>query len=222
MVDAVSTVNSITNSTESASAQLSGNYEMFLELLTAELQNQDPLEPLDSSEWINQLVQFSSVEQQILTNEGLADLVRITADSTSAAMSGYLGKDVVLDSPGLEYKGDDVTWRYQLPADAAETDILIQDSSGNVIYSGTGQVNEGMHEFTWDGSTSSGTTAPPGFYSMTINAEDANGAALGVPIGVRATVTGVDLSQGETGVATTAGLFNYSQVLSFSEPGTGL
>ena len=98
MVDAVSTLSNIQSQNATSSATLAENFETFLTLLTAQLQNQDPLEPVDSTEFTNQLVQFAGVEQQIQTNQNIADLISITASSTAAGLSNYLGKSIEIDS----------------------------------------------------------------------------------------------------------------------------
>ena len=219
MVDAVSAAGQLQAQTAGSSQTLSDNFDTFLLLLTTQLQNQDPLEPVDSTEFTNQLVQFSGVEQQIATNEGLADLITIMAANQSASLAGYLGKDVVLNSPVAEYSGTPINWRYQLGQDLSEVTISVQAANGDIVYSEDGETGAGFQDFIWDGSTQDGSTAANGVYSLIVNGVDANGNNVQIPIGVTARVTGIDLSTGETGIATTAGLFGYSQILSFAEPG---
>ena len=92
--------------------RLSDNYDTFLVLLTAQLQNQDPLAPMDSTQFTQQLVQFSQVEQQIRTNEQLEGLVgQYQAASAGAALS-YLGKDAIIQANETYLAGGAANWAY--------------------------------------------------------------------------------------------------------------
>src|SRR4249920_532570 len=101
----------------SSAATLSGNFDTFLHILTAQIQNQDPLEPMDSSQFTQQLVQFSGVEQQIKANTQLEALLESAHSSTGASLAGYLGQKVEIDSAGAEFDGQPINWKYNLPAD---------------------------------------------------------------------------------------------------------
>ncbi len=102
-----------------SAAELSGNFDTFLKVLTAQIQNQDPLSPMDSSQFTQQLVQFSGVEQQIKTNSSLDTLISTSNSTAGAALSGYLGQTAEIDSSGAQFNGDPVHWKYTLPTDAA-------------------------------------------------------------------------------------------------------
>src|ERR1700686_3335504 len=78
------------------SQQLAGNFDTFLKLLTTQLQNQDPLSPMDSNQFTQELVQFSQVEQQINTNTSLASLIALTKTQSSANAVSYLGKTITI------------------------------------------------------------------------------------------------------------------------------
>ena len=113
MTDLISFVTSSGTTAPSSGSDLSGladNFDTFLTLLTTQMQNQDPLAPLDSTEFTNQLVQFSSVEQQIKTNESITSLVAASNASTGASLSGYLGQTAQLNSTGSGYYGDEASW----------------------------------------------------------------------------------------------------------------
>ncbi|MAI89789.1 flagellar hook capping FlgD N-terminal domain-containing protein [Ponticaulis sp.] len=216
MVDVISTVNAITKETTTASQTLSDNFDTFLNLLTAQLQNQDPLEPVDSSEFTNQLVQFSGVEQQIQTNQNLADLIELTSSSTLAGLSGYLGQSVEIDSLVAELGDEGIEWLYTLPDDTQAVTISVQDENGNTIYTEKVSATPGEGSFQWDGEVTSGSERTDGLYYISIQATDSDGTALDVPVRVHSTVTGIDLSADATAVSTGSGTFYFDQVVRLS------
>src|SRR5262245_6719565 len=117
--------------------RLSDNYDTFLVLLTAQLQNQDPLAPMDSTQFTQQLVQFSQVEQQIRTNEQLESLVgHYQAASAGAALS-YLGRDAIIAADETYLAGGVANWAYKLPEAAQSLTLQVRDASGRVVYSST-------------------------------------------------------------------------------------
>jgi flagellar basal-body rod modification protein FlgD len=197
-----------------AATQLSGNFDTFLTILTAQIQNQDPLEPMDSSQFTEQLVQFSGVEQQIRVNSQLETLIKNSNSSTGAMLSGYLGQEAEINSQGAHFKGDPIHWRYSLPSDAGSTTVTVTDADGKVVYSETGEKTAGTHDFEWDGSIiGGGTAALDKPYYISVVAEDANKKAITPYHSLVTTVTGVDLSFGEPALTTDAGIFAYSDVI---------
>ena len=217
MTDLISFVTSTGSNSSTSGANVTGlaeNFDTFLTLLTAQMQNQDPLAPLDSTEFTNQLVQFSSVEQQIQTNQSIESLLAATNASTGASLSGYLGQTVELNSTGTGFYGDDVNWSYRLADDAAKATLVIQNIDGKVVYSEEVDGDAGSHEFTWDGKDLNGDTVDDGqVYYAAITAEDANGDSIEAAVTVLARVTGVDMSYGDPAITTTAGIYGYADVL---------
>jgi flagellar basal-body rod modification protein FlgD len=189
-----------------ARTRLSDNYDTFLVLLTAQLQNQDPLAPMDSTQFTQQLVQFSQVEQQIRTNEQLESLVsHYQAASVGAALS-YLGKDAIIDAPETYLSGGVANWAYQLPETAQTLTIRVKDSSGRTVYTTTATPRTtGEHLFTWDGVKDNGQTATDGVYTLSVEAKDADGNAITSGIRVRETIMGVDFSSATPVVITPSG-----------------
>lgn len=183
--------------------RLSDNYDTFLILLTAQLQNQDPLAPMDSTQFTQQLVQFSQVEQQIRTNEQLEGLVgQYQAASAGAALS-YLGKDAIIEADETYLAGGEANWAYRLPEAATDLTITVRDSSGRAVYeTTTADRGAGEHLFKWDGKKTNGETAADGVYTIEIEAENAAGTEITPTISVRETIMGVDFS-GDTPVVIT-------------------
>jgi flagellar basal-body rod modification protein FlgD len=194
------TISGVTNTPDIATqtgvdrSTLASNFNTFLTLLTSQLQNQDPLSPMDSTQFTQQLVQFSQVEQQIRTNEQLEGLVgQYQAASAGAALS-YLGKDAIIESNSTYLAGGEANWAYDLPETAHDITINVKDAHGRTIYSTDGVKAEGEHLFTWDGTTNSGATAPDGVYTLEIEAANEEGHDITVPTTVRETIMGVDFS----------------------------
>lgn len=213
MVDAVSTTSNIRTQAAESTSKLAQNFDTFLTLLTAQLQNQDPLKPVDSTEFTNQLVQFSGVEQQIETNKSLADLITLTANSTAAGLAGYLGQTVEIDSLSADLGSEGIEWLYELPEGTTKASLAVQSENGQIVYSEKIDASTGKKTFEWDGEQTTGSDLTKGNYSLVIRAEDEAGEVLDVPVSVRAKVSGVDMSTGDTSLSTEAGLFNFSKVL---------
>lgn len=186
-----------TGSAASADKQtLVGNYEMFLELLTIQIKNQNPLEPMDANQFTEQLTQYSSVEQQIKTNENLEQMIKELSSQNMGAIVSYIGKEVEASGSTAVLRNGSATWTYDSDR-AATAAITVTNSAGAVVYSQQQAINAGSGSFTWDGKAMNGGTAPDGEYTINIAATDANGAAATVTTGITGVVDEVDLSGGE-------------------------
>ena len=196
----------------SAQATLSDNFSTFLTLLTSQLQNQDPLSPMDSTQFTQQLVQFSQVEQQIKTNQNLQDLAnQFQAASASAALS-YLGKTAVIESDTTYSSGDGGSWGYSMPNAAATTKIEVRDASNRTVASFDGENGAGSHIFTWDGKDANGNAMPAGNYHIAITSKDNAGSAVTPTITVSAVIRGVDFTGTSPEVITDAGSIDFSEI----------
>ncbi|MFT3728225.1 MAG: flagellar hook capping FlgD N-terminal domain-containing protein [Terricaulis sp.] len=216
----VSSVNSTTptvtnpNATDAASAQatLSDNFSTFLTLLTSQLQNQDPLSPMDSTQFTQQLVQFSQVEQQIKTNSNLESLAsQFQAASSSAALS-YLGKDAVIQSDTAYQSGTGASWGYNLPNTANTIKIEVRDASNRTVATLDGETGSGDHVVTWDGKDSSGNAMPAGNYHIAITAKDTGGTAITPTVTVSAVIRGVDFTGTTPEIITDSGSIDFSKI----------
>ena len=199
---------------QDSGAALAGNFNTFLKILTAQIQHQDPLQPMDSAQFTQQLVQFSGVEQQIKANSSLDALIKASQSTAGASLSGYLGKTAEIKSSAAQFTGagDIVHWRYILPTEATTSTVTVRDAAGHVLYSEAGQKSAGAHDFVWDGKLLNGKTAKDGPYWISVVAGDANDKAITPTQSVVATITGVDLSYGEPALTTTTGVYSYSDV----------
>lgn len=192
------TSTSASTSTSAATSSLTSNYETFLSLLTAQIKNQDPLSPMDSTEWTSQLVQYSSVEQQLKANEYLSALVGLSSGNMANSV-GMIGKTAIADIDTQTYEsGDSLTWHYELASDAANVQVEVLDSDGNTVYKGTSDgLSSGDNSFTWDGKNSSGTEVAEGNYTLKVTATNASGSTISNAVSVQQAVSGTELINGE-------------------------
>jgi flagellar basal-body rod modification protein FlgD len=193
----VSPTSSVGAATTSASSlvgqqQIAGNFQQFLQLLTTQLKNQDPLSPLDTNQFTQQLVAFASVEQQLKTNTDLDQIVTQNKISQATAALSFVGKQVTADGATTQLKKGVAVWNVTSPKPAAAS-ISILDQNGNTVWTGQQTLNTGAQVFSWNGSTSNGTIAPDGLYTLRIVAQDA-AQPVDVSMQFTGTVTGVDLS----------------------------
>ena len=180
-----------------AQTQLSSNFDTFLTLLTTQLKNQDPLSPMDSNQFTQQLVQFSEVEQQINSNKNLESLIALTKARGSSDAVSYLGKSLTLtDGTGALMNGQ-AKWAYSIDNDAATSILTVSDAKGHVVYAAPAETAAGMHSFTWDGKDSGGNPLPSGSYTLKVTARAGDGTAINTRVASQGTITEVDLTGSE-------------------------
>jgi len=175
-------------------ATLADNFETFLTLLTEQLANQDPLDPLDSNQFVEQLVQFSSVEQQIASNQSLQALLDLQGATAKLSAADYVGKIVTASSSEALLGENGANWSYALDRTAQRTDLVITDNRGEVVATFPGETAEGPATFAWDGADQFGNPLPPGVYSLEVVATDAEDALIDTNVRVSGRVTGADFA----------------------------
>ena len=205
-----STSSSSLNNTRTTMAD---NFDTFLQLLTTQLKNQNPLDPLDTNAFTQQLVQFSGVEQQLKTNEFLEAMVLSTQTANSAQAVSYVGKVVTASGAKTEMVDSAAVWHFAVD-EAAQITATVRDANGNVVYTKTGSVNKGESVFTWDGKGTDGKQRPDGSYSMTVEARNKEGKLIPVATEMTGEVTGVDFSGSEPVLIVGNARVNLSAVLS--------
>lgn len=161
--------------TNASSQQLSADMNTFLQLLTTQLQYQDPLDPMDTAEFTNQLVQYSSVEQAIQTNSKLDTLLQLNVSNLGAQAVSYIGKTVQVLGDVMPLENGKAKAAYTLDKDVESVTITVKDMNGKVVYSETGETGKGTHEFTWDGKDSNGNQLPDGAYQIVVGTKVASG-----------------------------------------------
>lgn len=177
---------------EASKAKLDEDLNKFLNLLVTQLKNQDPLDPMDATEFTSQLVQFASVEQQIYQNSNLEKLLLTAQVSQVSNLSGFLGTMVEGTSDTFNLDNSEATFTYDLQAPATSNTITIADDSGKNVFTTGGEFDAGKHTYTWDGLDDLGNQLPDGAYTVTVSALD----SAGTPIPVKQTVFGLVTSAG--------------------------
>jgi flagellar basal-body rod modification protein FlgD len=173
---------------------LAGNFTTFLTLLTTQLKNQNPMDPLDTNQFTQQLVQFAGVEQQLKANAELTSLVAMQKSAQATQALAFVGTTVAVDGTSTQLASGKANWSFKLDQPAAAT-VSITNSTGQTVYTGTFNAQTGTQNFAWDGRGNDGHQWPDGTYNMTVTAKDANGATVGVSTEVNGVVDSVDLTK---------------------------
>jgi len=208
-----------TSSTSTSGARLADNFDTFLQILTTQLKNQNPLDPLDTNQFTQQLVQFSGVEQQLKTNEFLEAMMTSTQNANNSQAVSYIGKIVTAEGSKTELLNGAATWHFATDK-AATITASVRDKDGNVVYTKTGTVKQGESVFSWDGVGSDGRQKPDGSYSITIEGRDGDGKLVNVATQMTGEVTGIDFSGSEPVLVVGGARVNLSAVLSVRQKTT--
>lgn len=175
---------------------LANNFNDFLTLLTTQLQNQDPLKPLDATQFTTQLVQFASVEQAIGQNARLDEILRTEGANQAVGAVAFLDSIVEAFGDTTILSGGAAEFAYKLPSDAKTVNITIKNADGDVVRTLTGDLTAGKHKIVWDGKNDQGVLQPDGKYTIAVAASDANDKSLNVVTSIFGTVSGVTVKDG--------------------------
>lgn len=180
-----------TNTTgSSALSGLSSNFGEFLNLLMTQLQNQDPTSPLDTNQFTSELVQFSSVEQQIQTNTSLTQLIQLTQAGEIMQSSAMLGRQVTVTSDHVPLQNGKGSVQFTAPT-AEPVAIAVYNDSGVKIRDASVAAAKGNNTWTWDGTDNRGRSVPDGSYLVTVDGAGSGGSTVALPFTVTGTATGV-------------------------------
>lgn len=192
---AVSGVSGSNSSLASSRAGIADNFDTFLSILTTQLKNQNPLDPMDTNAFTQQLVQFTGVEQQLKTNEFLETLMLSGQNAAKSDAVSYIGKEVTSSGKTGELTAANAAfWAYSADANAANATITIKDSKGQTVYTQTGPIKAGPGTFRWDGKGSDGNLKPNGVYTINIEGSDTNGQTVKISTASIGVVTAVDFT----------------------------
>jgi flagellar basal-body rod modification protein FlgD len=211
---------SSSNSAAAASAlatqQIAGNFQSFLTLLTTQLQNQNPLDPLDTNQFTSQLVQFASVEQELKTNDQLTTLVSLQQTAQSTQALGFVGKTAVVNGNTAALTNSSATWDLSIPANS-NLNISITSSTGQTVFTGSYAANAGNSQpFTWNGLGNDGTQYPDGQYKLTATAADSAGNNVAIATQIQGVVSSVDLTQSPPLLSINGQTYTVSQIQSIT------
>lgn len=180
------------------SNKLSEDFDDFLVLLTTQLQNQDPLSPMESTEFTNQLVSFSQVEQQINQNKKLDQMLALQLAGTSNVALGYVGLDVGYVGDLFYAKGGESREiSYAMQSDAISSNVFIKDAAtGEVVRKLDGALAAGNHSVIWDGLDENGDPVESGNFRVTVDALDSADEAVETSTVVSGKVVGIETVNG--------------------------
>lgn len=199
MVSSVSNSSSSSSSSSTNSSQMiASNFQAFLTLLTTQLKNQNPLDPLDTNQFTQQLVQFASVEQQLKTNDTLSALLTASQSTNLSNAANFIGKTITADGSTSVLQDGKATWNVNLPRDATKATLTVVDSNNNVVWTETKAMSSGDNTYTWNGRDSTNMLAPEGSYKLTVTATDASGATVTPSLTFNGVVDGVNVANGAT------------------------
>jgi flagellar basal-body rod modification protein FlgD len=171
------------------------NFDTFLTLLTTQLQNQDPLSPMDTSQFTQQLVSFASVEQQIKTNSNLATMIAGQSASEAVAALPMVGRSIEYSGNQLTLQNGQAGFSYTLPTTATTASVIVQDANGNSVYSSTVDPTAGKHSLVWNGQTTGGQQLPDGgTYTIQVVAADSKNNPITATTTGTGAVTGVSVA----------------------------
>jgi flagellar basal-body rod modification protein FlgD len=173
--------------------EIASNFTTFLKLLTTQLQNQDPLSPMDTNQFTQQLVQFAGVEQQMKSNDQLSTLVSLQQNAQTTEALAMVGATVVVNGATAPLANGKATWNLN-STQPATAKITIADATGRTVYTATGTVNAGDQTFTWNGLGNDGTIWPPGNYTLSATGTSASGQNTAISTQIQAPVDSVDLT----------------------------
>lgn len=198
-------------------ATIAQSFDTFLMLLTTQLRNQNPLDPLDTNQFTQQLVQFAGVEQQIRTNENLDALLKVSKSSQNAAALTFVGATVTAEGATTQLRDGLALWYLTSPR-PAQANISILDGNGSTVFTGTATLDAATQAYVWDGRTSTGQLAPAGAYKAVVNAKDASGQGVKVSTNFSGVVDMVDVSGPEPMLLVGSTLITLDQVRSLRRP----
>lgn len=176
--------------------KLADGFDQFLSLLTTQLQNQDPLSPLDTHEFTRQLVQFTNVEQAIATNTKLDRLIDLQSGGKAADAVAYIGRSVAAESDSVMLQNGQATVTYELARPAAQARIVLFDQQGDPVRSIEAETGAGAHTLVWDGTADDGGTLPDAVYDIAIAAVDGDDNTVSATTGTIGEVTGIEIADG--------------------------
>ena len=171
-------------------ASIAATFDQFLTLLTTQLQNQNPLDPLDTNQFTQQLVQFAGVEQQLKANSQLETLVAQGKSQSMPVAAGFVGMKLTADGSTATLADNQASWSLKSPAAGTAT-FTITDKNNKMVYTESRKITAGQQSFTWNGKDQNKATYPAGDYRLSVAAKDAAGRAINVSTEIEGVVDSV-------------------------------
>ncbi len=203
--------------------QIAGNFNEFLQLLTTQLQNQDPLSPLDTNQFTQQLVEFASVQQQVDMNTNMQTLISLQQTTAATQALQLVGSNVTLTGNNATLSnatGNPASWNLNASGGGTAA-ITITNSSGQTAYTGTTTLNAGSQTYTWNGQGNNGVKWPDGSYTIAVTGTGASGQSMTVTTQVQGTVSAVNMSQTPPTLTVNGQNYPISSIQSVGSGGSG-
>jgi flagellar basal-body rod modification protein FlgD len=208
------------SSTSVANSSTSVNKNDFLKLLIAQMKNQDPLNPMDGTQYVAELAQFSSLEQLQNMNDNMTTSINanytLTQSINNTLAANLIGKNVKVTANDVTYSGQSSdTIGYTLPsASSSDVTLTITNSSGAVVRTISGLPRTaGDNQLSWDFTDNNGSKLPEGTYSFSVDATDSTGTSLSTSLFKLGTVQGVNYTSSGTTFTIDGSQYNLSDVL---------
>ncbi len=198
--------------------------EDFLQLLITQMKNQDPMSPLDNSDFAAQLAQFSSLEQLSNLNTSMTQSIDadyyLTQSINNTLTATLIGKDVKLSGQNIVNNGgEELDLGYNLPSEAKSVTVNIYNSQGVLVKTFEDSPNSsGDHKLFWDFTDNNGSKLPEGNYKMEIEAKDLNGESMTVEKFIWGTIDGVKFGENGTTLLVNNTQFMLSDILEIINP----
>jgi flagellar basal-body rod modification protein FlgD len=194
--------------------------DAFLRMLTEQLKNQDPTKPVENTQMVAQLAQFSQLEQLQTMTRKIDSMVTATAASNQLTTASLVGKQVRVDGNVIGLvSGKTSEFRLTLADASAKTSVVITNAAGNVVRTlDLGPQEAGLRSITWDGLDANGKPAPSGEYTLSVKATAADDSAVSASTSVLAIVAGVAYENGVAKLVVAGRRVNLSDVVEISAP----
>jgi flagellar basal-body rod modification protein FlgD len=201
--------------------QIAGNFTEFLGLLTTQLQNQDPMSPMDTNQFTQQLVEFASVEQQMNTNTNLQTLVSLQQTAQDSQALNFVGQTVTVNGATATLANNQAQWTFN-PTSPATATFTVSNSTGQTVFTQSGTVQPGSQQFTWNGQNNNGQPSPAGTYTLAITATSASGTSVAVPTTVTGVVSSVDVSKNPPELSVGGQNYTINQIVNVTQSSSSL
>ena len=198
MIGGPDSLSSAADGTKSAAAgaKLEDDLNRFLNLLVTQLQNQDPLDPLDANEFTSQLVQFASVEQQIYQNSNLEKMLNLQETSQISDMVEFIDNRVEFIGEELSLEDGQAEFSYVIPEGTRKATINVLDDTGKIVFTAEADTTEGKHGVAWDGTDENNIQLDDGIYTALVTGKDFNDKLAEITTIMKGTVTGAGVDDG--------------------------
>jgi flagellar basal-body rod modification protein FlgD len=219
-VSGTSNTSSNTTATTSKTSGIADNFQTFLTLLTTQLKNQNPLDPLDTNQFTQQLVQFAGVEQQLKSNDALASLVKLQSAAQATQALNFVGATAVVDGATTKLTSGKAAWGLSLDKPSS-VKVSITNAAGQTVFQGNYAMSAGQDQsFLWDGKGNDGTQWPDGNYTISATGTDAAGQTVAVSSEIHGVVDSADLTKTPPVLSIGGQTFTLDQVKKVVRAGT--